>query len=141
MATSDSEGAGRAPAPLGRRVRALLETMGGEPDAIARHLGDMGVRGEPRDPSGCAIASYLSSVVAGDPEVRSVRVSHRSVVVRREHGWRWTVVKLPNPVRLFVSAFDTAAYPHLVRPASRPRLPIAGRPESAGKATPEKQAP
>lgn len=127
MPSSEGRPAEPGPAPLGRRVRSLLDTMGPDADAVARHLQEMGVRGELRDPSGCAIAAYLASVVGSDPAVRSVRVSHRSVVVRREGGWRWTVVSLPRSIRLFVTAFDAAAYPHLVRPARCVVSPVAGK--------------
>lgn len=127
MPSSEGRPAEPGPAPLSRRVRSLLDSMGPDANAVARHLQEMGVRGDLRDPSGCAIAAYLSSVVGSDPAVRSVRVSHRSVVLRRECGWRWSVVSLPRAVRLFVSAFDAAAYPNLVRPTRRPVSPVAGK--------------
>jgi hypothetical protein len=113
-----------APAPLAGSVRALLETMGGDPGAVARYLRDMGVRGDLRDPSSCAVAAFLSSVVGSDPAVRSIRVSHRNAVVRHASRWRWTVVPLPPPVRLFVAAFDAGAYPQLVR--TTPPVSVSG---------------
>lgn len=97
----------------------LLDALGDDPDQVAGRLGDAGVRGAPGDARGCAVAVYLSAVVASDPGIGHIKVTTGRVTVSR--GWRpCVVVRLPRAVRLFITGFDHNAYPDLVRPLPRP---------------------
>lgn len=101
--------------PMRSRVRNLLEDLGDSPSEVARYLACLSVRGAPGNASDCAIAQLLRATVGVEHECRRVRVFRRSVVLTTDGILRWSVVRLPRPVRVFVSAFDAGAYPELIR--------------------------
>lgn len=121
--------------PIGASTRGLLAGLGSTAGEVARYFDELGVRGVRNNSECCAVAEFLSAVVRCDPEVRSVRVFRRVVLVTRtSFGW-FSLVRLPRPVRTFVLAFDAGAYPSLVRGTNRPlhTMPSAhGRAPSAG---------
>jgi hypothetical protein len=99
-----------------RNAVQLLDSLGSDRDQVARRLEDSGVLGTPSDPQGCAVAAYLMAVVGSDPEVRSVHVSRSDIIIDTARWWRpRVVVRLPEAVRRFVSAFDERQYPRLLR--------------------------
>lgn len=108
---------------LRARSLGLLESLGSDATEVSRRLGAAAVRGHPGDPEGCAIAVFLSPVMAADPMVRGVRVTARTVRLSVRRGLRFGLaVRLPEPVRCFVDGFDQGRYPELVAPM-RLRLP------------------
>ncbi len=104
---------------LKRQIREVLTGLGSGQNGVAAALGDIGVRAEPRDPRECAIAVYLRAVVGIDHRIRSLAVQPTDVKVLTEpvrFGLPNIVtVRLPEPVRRFIEAFDQAAYPNLIR--------------------------
>ncbi len=109
--------------PLRNQTRQLLRSLGSTPAEVARYLDSLGVRGVRNNSECCVVAQFLAAIVASEPEVRSVRVFRRLVVVSRNHPFWFTAVPLPAAVRTFVLAFDAGAYPNLVRsphPLRRP---------------------
>jgi len=103
-----------------RRVGALLDQLGGDPDEVASTLEAAGVQGVPRSNSSCAVAVYASAVMKADPRIRSVAVGPCTLVLTlvkpgdgRPAGK--LVVQLPKPVRSFVDRFDAARYPRVLR--------------------------
>lgn len=110
MATSD----GPVGQPIGLRVRQLLQSLGDTPAAVASCLRDHGVAGVPCDAKGCAVARFLSAVVTAGGDCQQVRVLRRVVILRTGGGLPWRLVRLPEPVRLFVRGFDAGEYPRLV---------------------------
>lgn len=131
---------------LKKRTRGLLSELGATPEAVARALEEAGIRGTPKSNRGCAIALYLTAVMGGEPEIRSIAVGPCSLVINlvapdsgRPAGR--LLVQLPKPVRQFVAAFDAGSYPAIVRddptrgrggegPTASPR-PVAVPPPSA----------
>lgn len=101
---------------LRQRTRGLLQELGADDDDVARKLESMGVTGTPGDEHGCAVAAYLSAIVPTDPQVVTVLVKPRHVVLDTAEKGRPARVRLPRPLRLFVARFDRGAYPALVRP-------------------------
>ncbi len=101
--------------PLGTQTRELLSDLGGTPDEVARYLESLGVRGVRNNSECCAVAEFLAAIVASHPEVRSVRVFRRFVILSRNGPFWLTAVRLPRPVRSFVLAFDAGEYPNLLR--------------------------
>lgn len=94
----------------------VLGSLGDDSQGVARRLRESGVRGVPGDTRECAIAMYLSAVVAADPGVRTLKVRTDRVVISPARGWhRPIVVGLPGPVCTFVAGFDRRAYPELIR--------------------------
>jgi hypothetical protein len=84
---------------------------------VAQRLEAAGVRGTPGNVSDCALAVYLSSIVAADPLVKTVLVGSERVFVKLEGRWLFVGVSLPKPLRRFIAEFDREAYPALVRPS------------------------
>ena len=112
----------------------MLEALGGDSTGVASRLRELGVRGLPGDPGSCAIAVYLSAVIAADPAVKAVKVMPARVVVNPARRLRPPVViGLPEPVRTFISAFDRNAMPELVRPRTSSPGP---RPSKTGASGP-----
>ncbi len=94
----------------------LLDSLGTSLDEVAGSLARTGVVGTPSDPQGCAVANFLQAVIGADPEVRSIHVSRSDVIIETAGWWRpRVVVRLPDPVRCFVAAFDERHYPQLLR--------------------------
>ncbi len=128
---------------LKRQIRELLSGLGGCGSEVAAALGDLGVRAEPRDPRDCAIAVYLRAVVGADHRIRAVAVQRDDVKVLTERA-RFNLpnvvtVRLPEPVRRFIEAFDEAAYPNLIR--WRHSVPDADGSEGAVTSPPTWPAP
>ena len=108
---------------LGRRaLRAqaahVLRSLGGSEHEIAQQLEAAGVRGSPGKATDCALAVYLSAVVAADSRVRAVYVGPERVFIKGHHPrwWPWIGIPLSKPLRGFVADFDKRVYPALVRP-------------------------
>ncbi|MGA7419621.1 MAG: hypothetical protein WB765_15055 [Acidimicrobiales bacterium] len=104
---------------LKRQIREVLTGLGSCENDVAAALGGTGVRAEPRDPRDCAIAVYLRAVVGVDHRISSVAVQRSDVKVLTEPARfglpNIVTVRLPEPVRRFIEAFDKAAYPKLIR--------------------------
>lgn len=103
-----------------RRVGALLEDLGRDPDEVASTLEAAGVQGVPRSNTSCAVAVYASAVMKADPRITSVAVGPCTLIltlVKPEDGRPAgkLVVQLPKPVRGFVDGFDAARYPRVLR--------------------------
>jgi len=103
-----------------RRVGALLDELGRDPDEVASTLEAAGVQGVPRSNTSCAVAVYASAVMKADPRIRSVAVGPCTLIltlVKPEDGRPAgkLVVQLPKPVRGFVDGFDAARYPRVLR--------------------------
>jgi hypothetical protein len=102
---------------LRAQVDLVLCALGNDAGEVARRLEAAAVRGRPRDPRGCAVAVYLSSVVAADPQVRAVLVTTKRVVVKPASWWQPPIaVPLSRALRAFLTDFDRDVYPALVRP-------------------------
>ena len=102
---------------LRAQVGEVLRALGASKDEVARQLESCGVRGRPGHADDCALAVYLSAVVASDPRVRAVCVLPTRALVRLDRWWRpHLAVRLPKVLRQFVWAFDARQYPALVRP-------------------------
>ena len=102
-----------------RRVGALLEGLGHDPDEVAGTLEAAGVHGVPRSNSSCAVALYAAAVMRTDPRITSVSVGPCTLLLTLVHpdgrsGGR-LVVQLPKPVRGFVGGFDAGRYPRVLR--------------------------
>jgi hypothetical protein len=94
-----------------------LRSLGTNKDEVAHRLEAAGVQGAPGKVAECAIAVYLSAVVAADARVQRVVVSSERVFLRvRRWWWPWTGVGLPKALRQFVVDFDHRRYPELIRP-------------------------
>ena len=101
---------------LRSNVRQMLGGLGDDAAAVARHLGEAGVQGTPRDVRDCAIAVYLRAVIGADPDVRSLDVMADGVVITPPKRWSPSIsVGLSPAVRTFVVGFDRHDYPTLVR--------------------------
>jgi hypothetical protein len=102
-----------------RRVGALLEGLGHDPDEVASSLEAAGVEGVPRSNTSCAIALYASAVMKADPRIKSVAVGPCTLILTllKEDGRPGgkLTVQLPKPVRDFVDEFDAAHYPRVLR--------------------------
>jgi hypothetical protein len=97
----------------------VLRSLGDDKEAVAQRLDEAGVRGRPGDVWDCALAVYLSAVVAADPRVRTVRVLPMRVLIKLDRQWWPLVVPLTHALRGFVVDFDHRRYPELLRPRSR----------------------
>ena len=120
-----------------RRVGALLEELGRDPDEVASTLEAAGVQGVPRSNTSCAVAVYASAVMKADPRIRSVAVGPCTLIltlVKPEDGRPAgkLVVQLPKSVRGFVDRFDATRYPRVLRleaagsaaPSATPPQPV-----------------
>ena len=98
----------------------MLCSLGDSGEAIAQQLETAGVRGSPGKAWDCALAVYLSAVVAADPRVRAVYVGPERVFIKGHfpRWWPWIGIPLSKPLRSFVADFDKRAYPMLVRPTT-----------------------
>jgi len=102
-----------------RRVGALLDGLGHDPDEVASTLEAAGVQGVPRSNTSCAVAVYASAVMKADPRICAVSVGPCTLIltlVRADGrpGGKLTV-QLPKPVRGFVDGFDASRYPQVLR--------------------------
>lgn len=102
------------------QVGELLVALGANRSEVAASLCDAGVWGARKDPSCCAVASYLGAVVGADPRVRSLTAGQCRVKIVLNGPVRFLPpavvrVPLPRPVRQFIVAFDRGMYPMLVR--------------------------
>lgn len=102
---------------LKRRALDLLSSLGSSRAAVAGSLLDARVTGTPGNAEHCPIAAYLHAVMGAEPNVRSLMVGTRRLLVMLEGRRRPLRIMLPRAVRDFVVAFDTRTYPGLVRPA------------------------
>jgi hypothetical protein len=102
---------------LRAQVARELGSLGATADEVAERLAAAGVRGRPGNASDCALAVYLSAVVASDPQVRAVYVAPERVLLKldQRRWWPWIGVAMSKPLRSFVARFDRSAYPTLVR--------------------------
>ena len=100
------------------QVAQELRSLGSSKDEVAQRLEAAGVRGTPSSVSDCAIAVYLSAVVASDARVDAVLVGDHRVFIKLDGRWRLLGTPLPKPLRRFVTDFDRRRYPALVRPAA-----------------------
>jgi hypothetical protein len=105
---------------LKKQTQDLLSGLGNCRTEVAEEMRRLGIRAAPRDPHGCAIAVYLTAVLGADLRVRSLAVESAAVRVRLEgsrriHWPRFVTVRLPEPVREFIVAFDQALYPAMIR--------------------------
>ncbi len=108
------------------RVARELASLGNDAAEVAQRLQSAGVAGTPSDAEDCAIAMYLSAIVAADPAIRTLRVSTTRVVVFPARRWQPAfTVALPDAVRAFIAGFDARKYPRLIRE----RSPITGQPK------------
>jgi len=112
-----------------RRVGALLDGLGHDPDEVASTLEAAGVQGVPRSNTSCAVAVYTSAIMKADPRITAVAVGPCTLIltlVRADGrpGGRLTV-QLPKPVRGFVDGFDASHYPQVLRlPTAPPSDPV-----------------
>jgi hypothetical protein len=101
---------------LRAQVAHELQSLGSSKDEVAHRLEAAGVRGTPSSVSDCAVAVYLSAVVASDARVDAVLVGDHRVFIKLDGRWRLLGTPLPKPLRRFVADFDRHRYPALVRP-------------------------
>jgi hypothetical protein len=122
------------PASLRGSIRQHVESLGNTPDRIADRLAGYGVRGVPGKASECAIARYLSAVVAGPEPISRLAVYHGSVRIYWPRALFPSVVRLPRAVSAFIRCFDLGSYPDLVD-EGRPEPDEAGQlPACTGRA-------
>ena len=97
------------------QTRELLGGLGHDAEQVAISLAAQGVRGKPRSAQGCAIAVYVGAVIAADNRVRSITVEDTRLTIRPAKRWsRPVAVRLPRPVRDFITGFDAERYPRLL---------------------------
>jgi hypothetical protein len=113
---------------LCRAIRELGKSLGSTPDMVALNLKEMGVRGSPRQPTGCPIARYLQAVVGTEAWIGDVVVWDRSVHIYPAGRRIPRMIWLPRAVVQFMDRFDNGAYPELVDlMGHRHQAPRAGR--------------
>ncbi len=125
---------------LKKQTATLLRGLGETPDHVAETLQASGVRGVPKSNRSCAIALYLTALMASDRRVRSVMVGRCSLRIALAHEpdnrpAGHLTVQLPKPVRRFVTAFDARIYPAILREPPLSPLPSATAPVSASTPT------
>lgn len=89
-------------------IKELIDELPGTPDEIAAHLLSLGIKGVKEDAHQCPIASYLIFLLGGSPT--------DFMVCRTCAHWyddRYHDLKLPPPVRSFITKFDLGHYPDL----------------------------
>ena len=91
-------------------VTRALALLGSTADQVAWALARRVFVGEPGESRGCPVAAYLRATLT---PTCPVSVGAARVYV---FGERLVSVPLPDPVRLFVDAFDLGAYPFLHPP-------------------------
>lgn len=96
---------------VAEKIRLTLESLGADPDAVARTLNERGIRGRRSNGCNCPIAELLKREVletAGQwgPHGYWVTTFH----VDFPDG---TQSPVPDPVGDFVEMFDAGRYPHL----------------------------
>jgi hypothetical protein len=94
-----------------------LAALGEDSDEVASSLARSRVQGYCHQPRDCALARYLSAILAADPGVEQISVGHSELWVHGPHWWSLKAIfALPKPVRQFVRDFDEDRYPSLVAP-------------------------
>ncbi|HLG66942.1 MAG TPA: hypothetical protein VKV36_03620 [Acidimicrobiales bacterium] len=112
---------------LKKRTSDLLSSLGGSRSQVATALAEARVTGTPGNAEQCPIASYLNAVMGAEPEVRSLLVGTRRLVLTLHGRRRPMRILMPRPVREFVVAFDARVFPGLIRqPAGSPQPAVAG---------------
>ena len=87
----------------------LLDELGGTASEVAVTLHSMGVRVWPSSGGDSPAARYLYAVLGADTQVKHVKVTKRSLVVKTHQRWRSTIrLRLPQPVREFTILVDAA---------------------------------
>ena len=109
---------------LRRDIQEFLVGLGGDGWEVASRLRREGVVGIPKSYQDCAIARYLTSVLAGDPRVASLKVTKTGVVIRRTR-WLEVTISSPSALREFVALFDGGMFPDLVQPNALVTHPVA----------------
>jgi hypothetical protein len=111
------------------QTRELLGGLGHDAEEVATSLAAQGVRGKPRSAQGCAIAVYVGAVVAADNRVRSITVEDTRLTIRPAKRWsRPVAVRLPRPVRDFITGFDAEKFPRLLAtPVAIPSARLAAK--------------
>jgi hypothetical protein len=104
-------------------VAAALAALGGTADRVADTLATCGRLGEPGESRVCPVAVYLHNVLH---PAWPVSIAEATATVYRRPGSRIDV-PLPDPVRVFVAAFDLGGYRFLY-PAGYTDPDTAGRP-------------
>ncbi len=85
----------------------LLDELGRTASEVAVTLHSMGVR--PSSGGDSPAARYLHAVLGTDTQVKHVKVTKRSLVVKTHQRWRSTIrLRLPQPVREFTILVDAA---------------------------------
>ncbi|GID26824.1 hypothetical protein [Paractinoplanes brasiliensis] len=102
-----------------RIARLALNALGRSVQQVADALTAAGHTGQVESSGSCPIARYL---LAADPALTAVRVDGRAARLDRADETAW--VRLPWPVELFVTRFDTGGYPHLIDTSCLP-TPLA----------------
>jgi hypothetical protein len=68
---------------LHHSIRQPSESLGSSPAAVALNLAALGAAGQPKNPTDCVIARYLSAIVGTERTVKSISVSSRGIHVTR----------------------------------------------------------
>jgi hypothetical protein len=91
------------------KLKRQLASLGGDGDAVARALRDLGIRGKLCDAHHCPVALYLH------------REGWETVLVNTDsveacQGETGVSVATPNAVESFIRDFDNGLYPYLKAP-------------------------
>jgi hypothetical protein len=98
-----------------RSAERLIRGLGQNVREVAESVASAGVTGALRHSDGSPVARYINAVVGADPQVRSVTVFRRVVLIRLRRGISPPIkIKLPKALREFTAAFDAECFPQLV---------------------------
>ena len=107
-------------AALREDAAGLLDELGGTASEVAVSLHSMGIRVWLSSAGDSPAARYLHAVVGADNQVKGVKVTKRSLVLKTHRRWRSTIrLRLPDPVREFTILVDAARADALTRSHSR----------------------
>jgi hypothetical protein len=96
-------------AALREDAATLLYELGGTADEVGVSLGALGVRMRPSEGSDSPAARYLQAVVGADTRVKQVTVTKGWLKIQTHRkGWARIRLRLPYPVRQFVTSLDEA---------------------------------
>lgn len=98
-----------------KQIGELLTDLGRTSGEVAMKLTSTGVQGIPKDVHGCAVARYLSAILGTEARIHSVRVDTTRVRVLVGRSRIPISIRLSEPIRTFIQAFDQNLYPDLVR--------------------------